>query len=87
MQVERAINDQALADVTWEKIAAPALVVRGDSDSWVAPDVAAMVASRLPRAQHRRLAGAARLIPEDAPAALSELLRDWIGSETTLSAG
>ena len=27
MQVERAINDQALADVSWEKIAAPVLVV------------------------------------------------------------
>jgi len=82
MQVERAINDQALADVSWEKIAAPVLVVRGDSDSWVAPDVAAMLASRLPHAEHRRMAGAARLVPEDAPAALAELLREWIGPET-----
>jgi pimeloyl-ACP methyl ester carboxylesterase len=82
MQVERAINDQALADVSWEKIAAPVLVVRGDSDSWMAPDVAAMLASRLPHAEHRRMAGAARLVPEDAPAALAELLRVWIGPET-----
>ena len=82
MQIERAVNDQALADVTWEKIAAPVLVVRGDSDSWVAPDVAATLASRLPRAEHRRMAGAARLVPEDAPAALAELLRGWIGPET-----
>jgi pimeloyl-ACP methyl ester carboxylesterase len=87
MQVERAINDQALADVSWDRIRAPVMVVRGDSDSWVAPDVAAMVASRMPHAQHRRLAGAARLIPEDSPDALSALLRDWIGMETTLSAG
>lgn len=82
MRVERAINDQALADVSWEKIAAPVLVVRGDADSWVAPDVAAMLASRLPRAEHRRMAGVARLVPEDAPAALAELLREWIGPET-----
>jgi pimeloyl-ACP methyl ester carboxylesterase len=82
MQVDRAINDQALADVSWEKITAPVLVVRGDSDSWTAPDVAATVASRLPRAEHRRMAGAARLVPEDSPAALAELLRGWIGPET-----
>ncbi len=82
LQIERAINDQALADVMWEKIAVPTLVVRGDLDSWVAPDVSAMIASRLPRAEHRRVAGAARLIPEDSPAALVELLRGWIGPET-----
>jgi pimeloyl-ACP methyl ester carboxylesterase len=82
MQVERAINDQALADVMWDKIAAPVLVVRGDSDHWVAPDVAATLASRLPHAEHRRMAGAARLVPEDAPAALAELLREWLGPET-----
>ena len=87
MQVERAINDQALADVAWDRIKAPVMVVRGDADTWVAPDVAAMVASRMPHAQHRRLSGAARLIPEDSPDALSALLRDWIGMETTLSAG
>ena len=29
-----------------------------------------------------RVAGAARLIPEDSPAALVELLRGWIGPET-----
>src|ERR1019366_8523109 len=85
MQVERAINDQALADVSWEKIAAPVLVVRGDSDSWVAPDVAATLASRLPRAEHRRMSGVARLVPEDAPAALAELLREWIGPDAQAS--
>lgn len=81
MQVERAINDQALADVSWENIGADALVVRGDADSWVKPDVAAALASRLPRAEYRRMAGVARLVPEDSPAALAELLRAWIGRE------
>jgi pimeloyl-ACP methyl ester carboxylesterase len=79
MQVERAINDGAVADVELERISAPVLVVRGDADSWVKPDVAATVASRIPRAQHRRVAGAARLVPEDAPAVLAEMLTEWIG--------
>jgi pimeloyl-ACP methyl ester carboxylesterase len=82
MQVERAINDHAIADVSWEKIMAPVLVVRGDSDAWIPPDVAASVASRLPHAQHRRMPGVGRLIPEDAPVALAEALTQWIDSET-----
>jgi hypothetical protein len=28
------------------------------------------------------MAGVARLVPEDAPAALAELLREWFGPET-----
>lgn len=82
MQVEHAINDQALADVSWEDIGAHTLVVRGDADSWVKPDVAATLASRLPHAEHKRMAGAARLVPEDAPAEFADLLREWIGRDT-----
>jgi pimeloyl-ACP methyl ester carboxylesterase len=82
MQLESAINDQALADVVWEKIAAPALVVRGDADSWVAPDVAAKVFSQLPHSELRIMPGVARLAPEDAPVVLADLLRTWIGPET-----
>jgi pimeloyl-ACP methyl ester carboxylesterase len=81
MQVERAINDAALEDVSWEKVTAPTLVIRGNSDSWIGPEVATAVASRLPHAELRRVSGAARLIPEDSPAQMVELLRAWIASE------
>jgi pimeloyl-ACP methyl ester carboxylesterase len=81
MQIQRAINDRAMAGVVWENIEMPVRVVRGDSDSWVEPQVAATLASRLPRAEHLRVAGAARLVPEDTPAAFVELLREWIGPE------
>jgi pimeloyl-ACP methyl ester carboxylesterase len=78
LQVERAVNDRSLEDVEWARITAPTLVVRGEADAWVAPDVAARLASRLVRGEHRRLADAGRLIPEDAPEALAELLRSWL---------
>ena len=80
MQLVRAVNDRALDGVGWEKIAAPTLVVRGDADGWTAPAASAMVASRLKNAEYRRIADAARLIPEDAPAALADLLGGWLGS-------
>jgi pimeloyl-ACP methyl ester carboxylesterase len=81
MQVVRAVNDRALEGVEWEKIVAPTLVLRGEADSWVLPAVSAAIASRLRRGEHRRVAGAARLIPEDAPDLFAELVTEWIGSE------
>jgi pimeloyl-ACP methyl ester carboxylesterase len=82
MQVVRAVNDRALAGVEWERIAVPTLVVRGESDHWVAPAVSAVIASRMRRGEHRRMACAARLIPEDAPAEFADLVTNWIGSES-----
>ncbi len=78
LQLERAINDRALERVEWEKITQPVLVVRGDQDGWVSPDVAATLATRFPRGEHRRMSGAARLVPEDAPEALAGVLSAWI---------
>ena len=82
LQLERAVSDRALDRVNWEKVSAPTLVVRGEADGWVAPGVAASIASRLARAEHRRFAGAGRLIPEDAPGELAELIREWIAPRT-----
>ena len=79
VDLERAVNDRALAGVEWWKIAAPTLVVRGTSDEWTEPAVAAALASRLPKGELRQMADAARLIPEDAPDALTVLLREWLG--------
>lgn len=81
MQLERAINDRALEDVNIATIAAPALVVRGDRDGWVAPDVSAALASRLGRGEHRRMPDAGRLVPEDAPERFIELLTEWLKRE------
>jgi pimeloyl-ACP methyl ester carboxylesterase len=83
MQLDRAVNDRSLDGVEWGKIAVPALVVRGDADRWTPPTVAVSIASRLVRAEHRRMADAGRLIPEDAPGETAELLRGWIDGNAT----
>jgi pimeloyl-ACP methyl ester carboxylesterase len=83
MQLDRAVNDRSLDGVEWGKIAVPTLVVRGDADPWVPPNVAVSIASRLVRAEHRRMADAGRLIPEDAPGATTDLLREWIDGNVT----
>ena len=81
LQLERAINDRAMERVLWEKITQPVLVVRGDQDGWVSPDVAATLAARFTYGEHRRMSGAARLVPEDAPEALAAVLSAWINHE------
>lgn len=81
MQVVRAVNDRALDGVGWEQVVAPTLVLRGEADGWVLPAVSAVIASRLTRGEHRRVAGAARLIPEDAPEVFADAVAEWIGSE------
>lgn len=81
MQVVRAVNDRAFDGVEWEQVGIPALVVRGEADSWVAPSVSAVIASRLKRGEHRRVTGAARLVPEDAPGAFAELVAEWLATD------
>jgi len=81
MQVVRAVNDRALDGVEWEQAGTPTLVVRGEADGWVSPAVSADIASRLRRGEHVGVAGAARLIPEDAPGVLADLVTAWLGSE------
>jgi pimeloyl-ACP methyl ester carboxylesterase len=81
MQLERAVNDRALESVELAKIIAPALVVRGEADGWVAPEVSAALASRLGRGEHRRVPGVGRLIPEDAPELFADLLAGWLSRE------
>ena len=89
MELERAVNDRALARVQWQNVGVPTLVVRGDKDEWVHPDVSAALANRLAGGELRRLANSARLTPEDAPDELAGHLREWIdrtgrpGSATT----
>lgn len=81
MQLERAINDRALDGVDLSKIIAPTLVLRGDEDGWVAPEVSAALAARLGRGELRRMADAGRLIPEDAPERFTDVLTDWLGRD------
>ncbi len=78
LELARAINGRALDHVEWATIGAPTLVVRGDADGWIGPSVSAALASRLGAGEFRRVPGAGRLVPEDAPVAMAELLTDWL---------
>jgi pimeloyl-ACP methyl ester carboxylesterase len=59
-------------------IKAPTLIIWGDEDKWVEPKLADRLVNAIPEARLVRLAGVARLVPEENPEHLSELLLDFI---------
>lgn len=75
------IDDLALADVK-----APTLVIRGARDGWVSAEVAQRLAREIPGARLARIDGAARLVPEEDPEQLVDLLLDFVGAPRETSA-
>jgi pimeloyl-ACP methyl ester carboxylesterase len=73
-----AIHRGDLDEDEYTEIKAPTLIIWGDEDRWVDPKIADRLANSIPEARLVRLAGVARLVPEENPEHLSELLLDFI---------
>jgi pimeloyl-ACP methyl ester carboxylesterase len=56
----------------------PALFVNGGASDYVQPEHLAPILAIFPRAEFRTLAGAGHWVHVDAPAALTQLVRDWL---------
>ena len=75
-----AIRRSDIEDLDLSDVRAPTLIIRGDHDEWLSRDVANRLAADIPRATLHRIAGVARLIPEESPDNLAEQLLEFIGS-------
>ncbi|MES2358012.1 MAG: alpha/beta hydrolase [Gemmatimonadota bacterium] len=75
-----AIRRSDIEDLDLSDVRAPTLIIRGDHDEWLSRDVANRLAADIPRATLHRMAGVARLIPEESPDNLAEQLLEFIGS-------
>jgi len=73
-----AVNKADLDEDEYGEIKAPTLIIWGDEDKWVEPKLADRLVNAIPEARLVRLAGVARLVPEENPEHLSELLLDFI---------
>jgi pimeloyl-ACP methyl ester carboxylesterase len=67
-----------LDDEDYGAIQVPTLIIWGDEDKWVDGKLADRLANAIPNARLVRLAGIARLVPEENPEHLSELLLEFI---------
>ena len=72
--IMRSIRAQDLHEDELRAIAAPTLIVAGERDRWLDAKTAERLAGTIPDARLARVAGVGRLIPEEAPDELTELI-------------
>jgi pimeloyl-ACP methyl ester carboxylesterase len=84
LMLGRSISDEDMRPVALEALEQPALIVWGDQDRWVNPKLADRLAGAMPGARLIRIPTAARLVPEDAPAALTNIILEFIGAASVV---
>jgi hypothetical protein len=72
--IVRSIRAQDLHEEELRSIAAPTLIVAGERDRWLDLKTAERLAGTIPEARLARIPGVGRLIPEEAPDELTELI-------------
>lgn len=80
LRVSRFIDGEPLEELNLRALPHPTLIVRGDRDPWVGPEIARQLADTIGGSKLVHLANAGRLVPEDAPDALGQLLLDFVGA-------
>lgn len=73
-----SISNEDMEDVELGSIHVPALVLWGDRDRWVDAKIADKLISALPDGRLVRLPGVGRLLPEENPERLNELLLEFM---------
>ncbi|HET9424069.1 MAG TPA: alpha/beta hydrolase, partial [Gemmatimonadaceae bacterium] len=84
LMLGRSIVDDDMEPIVLEGLGQPALIVWGDQDRWVSPKLPERLAGAMPGARLIRIPTAARLVPEDAPAALTNIILEFIGAASVV---
>lgn len=77
LTLSRSVDEEDMEDVELGQLEQPTLIVWGDRDAWVEPDLADRLADTIPGSRLVRLPGVGRLVPEEAPEALATLILDF----------
>jgi pimeloyl-ACP methyl ester carboxylesterase len=80
LDLARAVDDADMQEVELGQIDRPALIVWGDQDPFVSPRLADRIADTIPGSRLVRLPGTGRLVPEEAPDTLANLILEFIGA-------
>ncbi len=80
LALARALDAGDVAELDLAAVDAPTLIIRGEDDHWIEDAVSDRLHAVMPRSTLVRVPGVARLIPEEAPELLTELM-------TTFAAG
>ena len=78
LALARAIRGIDLEDLDLTQVRAHTLIVRGEKDRWVEPAVAQTLTREIPECRTIALPDVARLIPEESPEELAEIITSFI---------
>jgi pimeloyl-ACP methyl ester carboxylesterase len=81
LALARAVREIDLDDVDLTQVRAHTLIVRGDKDGWVSAGVAQRLSSEVPEGRVVTMPDAARLVPEDAPDELADMIAAFVSPQ------
>ena len=76
----RSVDDEDMDDVELGSIPQPVQIVWGDQDPWATPKLADRLSESIPGSRLVHLPGIGRLVPEEAPDTLLNLLLEFMGA-------
>lgn len=76
----RSVDDEDMDDVELGSISQPVQIVWGDQDPWATPKLADRLSESIPGSRLVHLPGVGRLVPEEAPDTLLNLLLEFMGA-------
>ena len=80
LALARAVDDEDLTEVDLGQIDRPSLIVWGDQDPFVGPKVGERLADTSPGSRLVRLPGTGRLVPEEAPDTIANMILEFVGA-------
>jgi len=78
LALARSVRDIDLDDLDLTQVRADTMIVRGEKDGWVGPGVAQRLSSEIPNCRVVSMPGVGRLIPEEAPEELADLIATFV---------
>lgn len=82
LRTARFVDREDVDEINLRALPHPTLVIRGEKDPWVGPEVSEQLSDTIGGSRLVRLASASRLVPEDVPEVFTNLLLDFIGART-----
>ena len=80
LKTARFVDREDVDEINLRALPHPTLVIRGEKDPWVGPEVSEQLSNTIGGSRLVRIAAASRLVPEDVPEVFTNLLLDFIGA-------
>lgn len=80
LALARSVDEDDMAEIELGQIDCPTMIVWGDQDPFVSPKLGDRLADTIPGSRLVRLPGTGRLVPEEAPDTLANMILEFVGA-------